>query len=67
MRNYAKLKEQVNSAVEGAKKDMKILDAIAAEAKCISKIARDVHIVNKSGGQFNITALGRAVCEITTN
>jgi hypothetical protein len=67
MRNYEKSKEQVNTAIEDVKYDIKCLDAIATEARYISKIARDTCIIKKYGDQFNLTTLRRAICGITTN
>ena len=45
MRNYNKLKEKLQNDVDEAKKDISNLNKIAAEAKRVSEVARDVHII----------------------
>ena len=47
MRNYNKLKAQVNTAIDGAKQEASNLKIVADDARRVSDVARDVNIIIK--------------------
>jgi hypothetical protein len=57
MRNYEKLKEQVNTAIDSAKSEAAYLHDIAAEARRISNIAREVFTNHNLERQVHLITL----------